>query len=166
MIDIYVIEYADQIVYVGQSRNIDRREKQHRHASKMSTEPVYEWMREHPEWTIRVIDTVEPREARSAERRWINHYLGEGAELKNVIGAVDLSKPVEPGKVMSGADRQRKLRQERQRQLAEKRASAKAKGVQMVESAVLAIKDGNFSAYVWRGTELVEIGNGKLLDTD
>lgn len=163
MIDIYVIELDDQIVYVGQSRNTERREKQHRQAAKSSGEPLYQWMRENPGWAFRVIDTVEPGDARSAERRWINHYIGQGAELKNVTHVVDPLKPYTEGPSASNADRQRKHRQAKQKVLAEKRQSAKTNGVQMIEGAVLAVKDGKFSAYVWQGTELVELGYGTIL---
>lgn len=139
MIDIYVIEYNDQIVYVGQSRAVKTREKQHRQSAKTSTQPLYAWMRENPEWHMRVIDSVEPNEARSAERRWINHYLEQGAELRNVIHGVVQSSPGEAST----------LRARKSRALKHKRQKALEKGATLIEGALVAIKGKEFSVYVW-----------------
>lgn len=55
------------------------------------------------------------------------------------------------------------MRARKSKILASKRSRARENGVTLTEGALIASKDGSFSAYIWNGEEFVEIGYGRLL---
>lgn len=141
MIDIYVIEDGETVVYVGQSVNVEERKNQHRRTAKRSNQHLYVWMREHPNWTMRTIETVEtPNQARTAERAWVRKYLDEGLELMNVVYGA--KKPTD------GTPEDR-MKARKHRALKAKRDSATAKGVSLTEGALIAVRGKEFSVYEW-----------------
>lgn len=75
---------------------------------------------------LELVDTKD--EARTAERRWIRRFLSEGKELYNIQGR----KPDTQSQALKA-----------------KRDSAAEKGLTLVEGALIAVRDREFSVYEW-----------------
>lgn len=140
--NIYIIHAKgnpEDVWYVGQTGGMDTRKKQHILSTKNSThKPMYAHMAEHP-WEMTSVELVwSKNEARTAERRWIAHYLAKGAKLFN---KQDLPK-----------------KSTRDEQLVTKRRIAAEHGINLYENVILIeYPDGLCKIQQWNGTDWVEV---------
>lgn len=132
--DIYAIHAKgdpNDVWYVGQSKNLWQRMDAHEQNTRSQAhKPLYAHLSSH-EWEYRVLEMVDTRdEARTAERRWIRHFIETGHDLFNIQ---DRPRVVSP----------------RDEKLGALRKKAKLKGVTLLEGALLAMVGREVTAYVW-----------------